>query len=347
MNKKYLISSNALICDALLSLNNLSIEKLLFIVNDSGALVGSLTDGDIRRGLIEGYKIDQNVNFISNKAPKCIKQEDLDPFKIQELRKSGFKIIPIVDKNYKIIDFLDFKEYHTILPIDVVVMAGGRGQRLLPLTKNVPKPLLKVGDKAIIDYNINRLSKFGVKNFWISVNYLKDQIIQHFDNSNHIFSIKFINENMPLGTIGSITKIKNFENKYILLCNSDLLTNVNFESFFLDFLKQEADVSILSVPYEITLPYAIFDKDKHIVTALKEKPTITFDTNGGIYLIKKELIEQIPKDIFYNATDFIEKLIDKKYKIITYSFSDYWLDIGSHSEFERAQKDIHNINFEI
>jgi NDP-sugar pyrophosphorylase family protein len=220
-------------------------------------------------------------------------------------------------------------------------MAGGLGQRLRPLTLNTPKPLLKVGSKPIIEHNIDRLAMFGIDDFWISVKYLGEQIQNYFGNGEFKnISIEYIWEDEPLGTIGAVSKIDNFKHDYILVTNSDLLTNIDYEQFFLDFINQDADLAILTIPYNVSIPYAVLETQMGEVKSFKEKPTYTYFSNGGVYLMKKDMLNYLPKNDFYNATDLMEELIHKSHKVISVPFNGYWLDIGRHEDYEKAQIDI-------
>ena len=232
------------------------------------------------------------------------------------------------------------------MPIDAVIMAGGRGERLQPLTNLTPKPLLKVGDKSIIEHNLDRLTMFGIDDYWISVKYLGEQIEQHFGNGKYKnIKIEYVWENNSLGTIGAVSQIINFKHDYVLVTNSDLLTNIDYEHFFLEFIKQNADLAILTIPYQVNIPYAVLETKDGKVKSFKEKPTYTYYSTGGFYLMKREMVRFIPKNKLYNATDLIKDLIQRNYKIISYSFSGYWLDIGKHDDFKKAQIDIKHISF--
>ena len=346
INKDYLVPFNSSVKNALIKLNNLGIDSILFVVNENYKLVGSLTDGDIRRGLIKGNNIDDEVHLFIQSNPKYVTKGSIDVRKIKELRDKKFKLIPVVDKQFKIVDVLNFRLKKSYLPVDVVIMAGGRGIRLKPLTDKTPKPLLKVGDKTIIDHNLDRLCNYGVTNFHITLCYLAEQIKNHLgDGKNKGISINYIHEDVPLGTIGSLSKINNFKNDYILLTNSDILTNVNYEDFYLDCISKNADMSVISVPYNVDIPYAVINSDNDKINSFVEKPTYTYYSNGGIYLIKKSILNKIPKDKFYNATDLMDKLINDNNNIISYKISDYWLDIGKHQDFNKATNDIKKINF--
>ena len=195
-----------------------------------------------------------------------------------------------------------------------------------------------------MEHNLDRLALFGIDNFLVSVKYLGEQIESHFGQGNDKnIRIEYVWENEPLGTIGAVSKIKNFINDYILVTNSDLLTNIDFEQFFLKFLKEDADLAVLTVPYQVSIPYAVLETNNGHVKSFKEKPTYTYYSNGGIYLMKKSMLKYIPEDIFFNATDFMEELIKNDLKVISFPFSGYWLDIGRHEDLEKAKKDIVNI----
>ena len=225
-------------------------------------------------------------------------------------------------------------------------MAGGKGQRLLPLTNLIPKPLLKVGEKPIMEHNLDRLASFGIDDFWVTLNYLGEQIQKYFnDGKEKNISIRYVTEKIPLGTIGAVSNINNFEHDYILVTNSDLLTTIDYENFFLDFIKNQADLSVLTIPYQVSIPYAVLETKDGKIISLKEKPIYNYFSNGGVYLMKREVLKHIPNNVLFNSTDLIESLIEKKYKVISYPFSGYWLDVGKHEDFEKAQVDINNFKF--
>jgi dTDP-glucose pyrophosphorylase len=339
--KDHIIPIDTKIKEALIRLNDLNLDNILFVVDSNNKLVGSLTDGDIRRALIKGLDIESSVEEVIQKEPKYIIKGQVNLNEIIKLREGNYKIIPVVDSDSKIMNVINFRNIKSYLPIDAVIMSGGRGQRLQPLTDTIPKPLLKVGEKAIIEHNLDRLALFGINDFWISLRYLGEQIENYLGNGDKKnLNIEYIWESEPLGTIGAVSKINNFQHDYILVTNSDLLTNIDYENFFLEFVKNNADLAVLTIPYQINVPYAVLETNNGIVKSLKEKPTYTYYSNGGIYLIKKNVLKLIPKDKYFNSTDLIESLIEKNYKVISYPFSGYWLDIGRHEDFERAQTDI-------
>lgn len=344
--KEHLLLNNSTIKDALLKLDILAKDAILFVVDNNDKLIGSLTDGDIRRGLIKGISIENSVLDVIQSNPRFVRKGETEIEKIIEYREGNFKIIPVLDKDNKIVNVINFRFFKSYLPIDAVVMAGGRGERLRPLTDNTPKPLLKIGDKPIIEHNIDRLISYGVDDFWISLRYLGEQLQDYFkDGSHKNIKTEYIWETDPLGTIGAVSQIENFEHEYILVSNSDILTNLDYEDFFLTFLESGADLSVVTIPYDVKIPYAVLETNNNHVLSFKEKPTYTYYSNGGIYLIKKEALKLLPRGKFFNATDLMEVLIDKNLKVHSYPLRGYWLDIGKHKDFKQAQEDIKHIKF--
>jgi len=344
--KEHLIESGTSIREALKVLDKLAKDAISFVVDQDDKLLGSLTDGDVRRGLIQGAELEQPVDDIIQSNPRFIRKGDQDIEKVIEYRENNFKVIPILDKDNHIVNVINFGEFKSYLPVDVVVMAGGKGKRLRPWTEDTPKPLLEVGDKPILEHNIHRLSLFGMDDFWISVNYLGEQIEEYFGNGNDKnLNIEYVWEDEPLGTIGSVSKIDNFIHDYILVTNSDILTNLDYEDFFLRFKNEEADFAVVTIPYKVDVPYAVLETTNGHVMSFKEKPTYTYYSNGGIYLMKREIKDRIPENTFYDTTDLMEELIAEGKKVLSYPLSGYWLDIGKPEDFEKAQEDIKTIKF--
>ena len=338
--------SGSTIKQALGVLNELSQDAIIFVVDSNLKLVGSLTDGDVRRGLLNNFTLDTTIDNIIQPNPRYVRKGECDIQKIIEYREGHYKVIPVLDEKDIVVNVINFRLIRSYLPLDAVIMAGGRGLRMQPLTDSIPKPLLKVGDKPIMEHNLDRLSLFGIDDFWVSVKYLGKQIESYFGSGKlKNISIEYIWENEPLGTIGAVSLIDNFKHDFILLTNSDLLTNIDYEQFFLEFINKEADLAVLTIPYQVNIPYAVLETKDGQVKSFKEKPTYTYYSNGGIYLMKREMLHFIPKGKFYNATDLMEYLIQKNYKVISFPFSGYWLDVGKHEDFEKAQSDLNNIKF--
>ena len=327
-------------------LNQLAADAILFVIDENKKLVGSLTDGDVRRGILKGLRLDDEVRMFIQPNPKSIQRGNYNIHEIIDFRNDGYKIIPVIDQDGKIVKAINFRFLKSYLPIDVVIMAGGRGERLKPLTDSTPKPLLKVGDKPIIKHNLDRLLSFGIEDFWISIRYLGEQIKENIgDGSVDNVKINYINEDIPLGTIGAVSKISNFEHEFVLITNSDILTNLDYEQFFLDFVDSNADFSVATIPYNVNVPYAILETREKKIKSFKEKPTYTYFANAGIYLMKKTIVKEIPKNLPYNATDLLDYLIKNNFNVRSFPLRGYWLDIGKHDDYNKAQEDINYIKF--
>lgn len=262
---------------------------------------------------------------------------------IKALKSKKIVLLPYLDCDRRIIKIYNLQKQKSILPIDAVLMAGGKGLRLRPLTETVPKPLLKVGNKPIIDYNIDHLIEYGVDQISITVNYLKEQIESYIAESRVGSNIRCVREPQYLGTIGSIRFVECFHHDTVLVMNSDLFTNINYEDFFSHFSEHQADMSVAAVPYSVSVPYGIFDLDGREIKGIKEKPTFNYYANAGIYLIKRDLLDLIPSNIFFDATDFLNLLISKGYKVIRYPITGYWLDIGKFEDFDKAQELVNHL----
>lgn len=344
--RKHLLKQGSSIRDALARLDVLARDAILFIVTDQNKLVGSLTDGDVRRGLLRGVTIEHPVDEIIQSNPRFIRKGDHDLSRVIEFRENNFRIIPILDGQDRVVNVINFREIKSYLPVDAVIMAGGRGKRLSPLTDAVPKPLLEIAGKPIIEHTLERLRLFGVDDFWVCLKYLGDQIEKWGGNGrDKNINISYIYEDEPLGTIGALSLINNFMHDYILVINSDILTNIDYEHFFLDFLKNNADISVVTIPYAVDIPYAVLETDNGSVRNFREKPTYTYYSNGGIYLMKREIVNFIPAHKHFHATDLIDVLLKAGRSVSSYPLAGYWLDIGRHEDYIKAQKDINTIKF--
>ncbi len=336
--KDHTISKKITLLEALSCICAMAPEPLvLFVLDENKRMVGTLTDGDSRRALINGASVDDKVEIIMHRNFKYMKFEAInDVREIKRLKDQKMKLVPVLDKDMHIVEIINLEKYNTRLPIDAVLMAGGKGERLRPLTEKIPKPLLPVGGKAIIDHNIDRLIANGVKHINVTVNYLGEQLEEHFKEPKGDIQVETVREPKYLGTIGSIRFVKEFYNDTILVMNSDLFTNINYEDFFLHFQQHNAEMSLAAIPYDISIPYGILDLDGHDIHGLIEKPKFTYYANAGIYLIKRRALDEIPADTFFHATDLAEKLIAQKKKVVRYPLAGYWIDIGNPDEYHKA-----------
>lgn len=344
MNNHTIKNSRSLL-EALNLINELAPEPLvLFVLDKDNRMVGTLTDGDSRRALIAGASVHDTVEKIMHKNFNYMRVEDLDNVKeIKRQRELKMRLVPILDGDHHIVEIINLERFKTILPIDAVLMAGGKGERLRPLTEKTPKPLLPVGGKAIIDHNIDRLISNGVKHINVTVNYLGEQLEDHFSEPRGEVKVQTVREPKFLGTIGSIKFVKEFHNDTVLVMNSDLFTNINYEDFYLHFKEHNAEMSVAAVPYTVSVPYGIFDLEGRDIQGLIEKPTYNYYANAGLYLIKRRALDEIPDDTFFNATDLIEKLIAEGKKVIRFPLNGTWIDIGNPQEYQKANELIKHV----
>lgn len=347
MENIHIISEKKTLLDALRQINSIAPEPLvLFVVDEQQRMVGTLTDGDSRRALVAGASVNDTIDTVMLRNFRYMTTVNTTDVKeIRHQKEMKMKLVPILDGERHIVDIINLEKYKSRLPFDAVLMAGGKGERLRPLTLETPKPLLKVGDKCIIDHNIDRLISYGVKHISVTVNYLKEQIEEHFAEPRGEVKVQTVREPKFLGTIGSIKFVENFYNDTVLVMNSDLFTNINYEDFFLHFKEHDADMSVAAVPYSVQVPYGIFKiEDRRNITGLVEKPTYDYYANAGIYLIKKSALDLIPEDTFFNATDLIEALIAAGRKVIRFPLNGTWIDIGNPQEYKRANELVKHMN---
>ena len=336
--KDHLIRKDISLLEALKHINALAPEPLvLFVIDEENRMVGTLTDGDSRRALIAGASLTDTVERVMHRNFNYMKVEDIDDVKeIKRQRELKMRLVPVLDKDSRIIEIINLESFKSRLPIDAVLMAGGKGERLRPLTEKTPKPLLKVGDKAIIDHNIDRLINYGVKHISVTVNYLKEQLEEHFKEPHNGVQVNTVREPKFLGTIGSIRFVPKFFNDTVLVMNSDLFTNINYEDFYLHFMEHDADMSVAAVPYDVDIPLGILNLDGRNITGLSEKPHFGYYANAGIYLIKRSALDLIPEDTMFHSTDLVEALIAAGRKVIRFPIGGTWIDIGTPQEYRRA-----------
>ncbi len=347
-NLNLIYNQNTTAREALIAINSLAIPRVaLFIVDDAGKLVGSLSDGDIRRGLINGLAVEDSIAAFMNKSPRAMHEGEIEAEVLEKYLADGIRFLPLVNAQREILRLIDLTTIKALLPVDAMLMAGGKGERLRPYTDSTPKPMMLVGDKPIIAWNIDRLMNYGVSHIHIAVRHLAEQIVEGV-NSRYASEkqIHFIHESEPLGTIGAVKLIPSLHNDAVLLMNADLLTNIDFGDFYQNFKTLNVDMQVATIPYHVDIPYAVMEIDQeHLVKSFREKPRYTHYSNAGIYLFKKELIDLIPAGEAFDATHFMEALLAAGKKIASYPLHGYWLDIGRPDDYLKAQEDVKHIHF--
>ena len=345
MRTDVLIHKNKNLVEGLQRLNKLrNLSRLiLFVIDDNHKVVGSVTDGDIRRSIIAEQNLQKTLGEIANPDFKRLYQTDSYQ-SFEKYRKLDIKILPILNSEGILVDLIDLESTQAKLPLEAVVMAGGRGKRLSPLTDTIPKPMLQLGSKPIIEHNIDRLISFGIKKIYISVKYLGEQIGDYLGDGNQKnINIEYVWENEPLGTAGALALIDNLTTEHILLMNSDLFTNVNFESLYLKLINENADMAVASTEYKVDIPYAVFETKAGKITNFKEKPSFIYHSNAGIYILKRSLISKIQKNKYCDITDVMEQLVTEGGKLVYDPIIGYWIDIGKTVDYEHAQEFIKHL----
>ena len=339
IGENHIIGQNITLLEALSRINSLAPDPLvLFVVDENQRMVGTLTDGDSRRALIAGAQVTDKAEKVMLRNFRYMTTANTtDVLEIRHQKEMKMKLVPILDEERHIVDIINLEKFKTHLPVDAVMMAGGKGERLRPLTEKTPKPLLPVGDKAIIDHNVDRLISYGVNHISVTVNYLKEQIEEHYREPRNGVQVQTVREPKFLGTIGSIRFVPEFFNDTVLVMNSDVFTNIDYEDFFLHFQQHDAEMSVAAIPYNVAIPYGIFDLDGRNIKGLIEKPKYNYYANAGIYLIKRRALDEIPADTMFHATDLVEKLISEGKKVIRYPLNGTWIDIGNPQEYQKAQ----------
>lgn len=333
-----LISPITCIIDVLKIIDN-SARQIALIVDEEQRLIGTVTDGDIRRGLLKGRQLTDPVSLVMNHYPTVASVYDSRENILALMKLKHLRQIPIVDDNGQIIQIETLDELLQPKKKEnwVVLMAGGLGTRLAPLTDDCPKPLLKVGNKPLLETIMLSFIEQGFNKFYISVNYRSDMITDYFGDGSRLgVEIRYIHESKRMGTAGALTLLPETPQHPLIVMNGDLLTKVNFEQL-LDFhITHNANATMCVREYDLQIPYGVVKIDKHRLVGIDEKPLVNYFVNAGIYVLNPESIRYIPEDSFYDMPKLFEKLIDEKHNVSVFPIREYWLDIGRMADFEKA-----------
>ncbi len=335
---RHIINDNSTLLDALRQLNSLSGEVMtLLAVNNNGVMTGTITDGDIRRNLLNGVTLTSPVSDAMNHRFKYLQGDVVDVVHMRQCRLKGITLLPHLDNQGRIKQVYDLTVTRSVLPISAILMAGGKGERLRPLTTTTPKPLLKIDGKAIIDYNVEALAAVGIDDITVTTRYLADQIHDHFAIPVAGVNVKCVEETIPMGTIGAASLVKRGKGNATIIMNSDLLTTISFEDMYLKHIEENADITIAAIPYSVSVPYAILATDGAQVTAIEEKPSYSYYANAGIYIISNELLDTLSTEERTDATDLVERAINSGRRVIYFPINGTWIDVGSPTDFKQAQ----------
>lgn len=325
---------------------------LVFIIDNSEKLIGCITDGDIRRWILKGGKLNASIIEVMHKSPIFLEETDRDTAKTVMLEKV-IRAIPIVDNGKKIIDIVlyqdvdrekSIKKYLTGVP--VVIMAGGKGTRLYPFTKILPKPLIPIGDTPIVERIIDCYVEYGIEEYYMTVNYKKGMLRSYFSDLAPKYKVNFVEEEKPLGTGGSIKLIdKNFD-RPLFVTNCDALIRADYADIYNHHIKCSNDITMVSALKNITVPYGVVNSGENgELLSMEEKPTLSYFINTGMYIINPETIDLIPDDTMFHMTHLVEKVMKQGGKVGTYPISeDSFLDMGEFEEMKRMEQKLNIIS---
>lgn len=350
--KNIFISPLATVKDALKRLSKTA-EKVLLVVDEGDVLLGTITDGDVRNYLLKGGKIASSIEKVYNPNPTYLNDVDIERAKELMLLKK-IELIPVVDEHKRVKDYFSWAEifaesmgvtHGRVLDVPTVIMAGGKGTRLEPLTKILPKPLIPVGDKPIVDIIINEFRKCGVSKFYMTLNYKSELIKAYFGGYKKDLTIEFVKEKDFLGTAGSLKMLEDRIEDVFIVSNCDVVVKADYEDVVRFHKKQRAELTILSSIQHYKIPYGVIEfKNGGRVARLIEKPEYVFTVNTGVYILNRSVLKHIPENSFFDMTELIQSLIKSKNRVTTYPVNeDDYIDIGQWTEYKRNKEFLENI----
>ncbi|MDB3961736.1 nucleotidyltransferase family protein [Paracoccaceae bacterium] len=341
MNKicKHTHLSGTIMKDAILKMNGGGI-RTSFVISTCGNLIGSLSDGDIRRGLLKGLTISDSVDLFMNTEPISCELNHSEAFIQNKISEYNVLSMPILESG-KVVRIVNLNETESIQEKEnlVFIMAGGLGKRLKPLTDTCPKPMLMVGGMPMLYWTISRLKRNGFKNIVISTHYLPEVITDYFEDGKDFgVRISYVYEQEPLGTGGALSLLeKGSLTNPILVLNGDLLTNLNFSSLLQFHTENKFDVTMCLIPKTFEIDYGVAESEGNHVTGLVEKPAYEYQINSGLYVLNQEVVLSVPQNVRVDLPDIISQQIERQKLVGAFNFKGHWLDIGNKADFARAQ----------
>lgn len=347
--RNVLLKTHNSIREALEIINNEAL-RFAMVVDDSEHLLGVITDGDIRRGLLNNLSLADDVSQVMNKAPITAPLNTPRQQLIKVMSTHGILSLPIVDADNRLVgvEFLNQTGQKIRYQNPVFIMAGGFGTRLQPLTDHCPKPMLKIGKKPILETQILSFIKAGFENFYISTHYMPEKIKEHFgDGSKFGISITYVHEQEPLGTGGALGLLPKDlpQDLPIIMINGDILTNVDFQRLLSFHVENDGDATMCVTEYDYQIPYGVINGQNGKIKSMVEKPVQRFFINAGIYVVSPRVINSVPENHRIDMPKLLEQHMDERDQILMFPIHEYWLDIGRLDDFNRAQSDIHTLEF--
>ena len=334
-----IVASNHSLRDAISRIDAGGLQMAL-VLDEERRLLGTLSDGDVRRAILQNVDLDTPVRNVVNQSPVTAHVSASRAEQLGLMRRKTLNHLPLLDDEKRVVGMSTLNDLAGITerPNWVVLMAGGLGQRLRPLTENCPKPMLTIAGKPILECILENFIEQGFRRFYISVNYLADMIRDHFgDGSKWGVQIRYLAETKRLGTAGALSLLPEKPVDPVLVMNGDLLTRARFDSLLEYHIEHDAQATMTVREYDFQVPYGVVKMNGSSIAALDEKPVHSFYVNAGIYVIAPGAVEQIPSDTYYDMPSLFEHLIEKEHSTAAFPLREYWLDIGRLEEFERAQ----------
>jgi len=313
--------------------------QIALVVDPSNKLLGTVTDGDVRRGILKGVSLDEAAEKVMNRKPTTINSNASRDEIIEKMRLKQLRHIPLLDPDGRVVGLEIFEKLLGVTEKEnpVVIMAGGLGSRLAPLTDTTPKPLISIGDKPILETIIQNLRSFGFKKFYVSVNYKADMIQDYFgDGSKWSVQVNYLHEKQRMGTAGGLSLLPEVPTHPVIVMNADLLTTLNFDHLLNFHQKNSFSATMCLRDYNFQVPYGVVKIARNSVVGIEEKPAYNFFVNAGIYVLEPKLLSMIPKDTYFDMTNLFESLVQEKQKIGAFPIREYWIDIGQLSDLETA-----------
>jgi dTDP-glucose pyrophosphorylase len=345
--EKLVIGRGATVRQAMTCIDT-NVRAIALVVDDAGRLVDTVTDGDVRRGMLAGVKLDAPVaDLLSRKptgeAPRPVTAAvGIDRAGLINLmRERKVLQVPLLDAAGRVADLahLDDLLPAAVLPLQAMVMAGGLGMRLRPLTDDVPKPMLPVGDRPLLERIIGRLRDAGIGHVSITTHYKPEKIIEHFgDGEAFGVTIDYVQEGSPLGTAGALGLMQPSDVP-LLVINGDILTQADFRAMLAFHGEHEADLTVAVRQYDLQIAYGVVECDGPRVLRVTEKPVLNFFVNAGIYLLEPRVREFVRPGERLDMTDLVTRLLEAKRTVVSFPIREYWLDVGAHADYERAQRE--------
>jgi dTDP-glucose pyrophosphorylase len=344
---KLTVSPHATVRDVIAAIDHGG-AQIALVVDDDSHLLGTITDGDVRRGLLSGAGLDTLAETIMYREYRWVYPDMAHDAVLSMMREKVIRQIPVVDKNKKILDLylleelLNPKEY----PNWVILMAGGEGRRLRPLTNKTPKPMLEVGGRPLLDTILGNFVDQGFRKFFISINYLGEKIQNHFGNGEKLnIRINYLQEEEKLGTAGALSLLPARPEHPFIVMNGDVLTQVNFANLLSFHSETKAAATMCLREYDLEVPFGVAMTDGHQVTRIEEKPVHQLFVNAGVYVLSSEVLDFIETDVYTDMPEVLQRVLETDRNVSAFPLHEYWLDIGQHEEFARANAEIAK-NFE-